>query len=278
MDGIAAYYDNLARFLDVARRIGRGGGAAQGSTHRFLASEAGAASPEQLDHLVMDAAAGAGLAQTPRVLDAGCGIGGTVFRWHERFGGTYEGLTLSREQRHRAEAEAHARGVGEACRFHLRSYHHPIPDTFHAAVAIESLAHSPEPDAALANIAGALKPGGVFVIVDDMPEGDAQRKMRAAFKSHWRCPVLLDEDSYRAAIARAGLSLVREQDLTPRLRPRPLFWLKILIAAFTAARAISPTCGSRDVCDALLGGFILEALYRKNAMRYRLLVAVKPRA
>ena len=283
--GIGAYYDSLARFLDVARRVGRGGGAAEGATHRFLAAApddgAGAngdaaSGPERLNHIVLAAARAQGLAREPRVLDAGCGLGGTVFFWRERVGGRFDGLTLSAEQQRRAEAEALRRGQSAFCRFLLRSYHDAITERYDAAIAIESLAHSPDPAGAVANIAGALAPGGLLVIVDDMQGRQADETLLARFKAGWRCPVLLDAAGYRGAIAGAGLVIVQEEDLSARLRPRPLAWLRILIGAFGLARALAPTRGARDVLGALLGGFYLEALYRTGGMGYRMMIARKP--
>jgi len=275
-DGIAAYYDSLARFLDFARRFGRGGGAAQGSTHRFLAAAADApdhAGPQELDRLVLHAARSARLAAEPHMLDAGCGLGGTIFHWQANTGGTYDGLTLSPEQCRRAADEAARRGVSAACRFHVRSYHAPIAATYDAVVAIESLAHSPDPPGAVANLAAALRSGGLLLIVDDMPEEGARANLLRGFKAGWQCPVLADAQAYRKTFAAHGLTLVHEEDLTPRLRSRSLLWLKVLIAAFGFAQRIAPTSAARDVLGAILGGFYLEALYRTGGMRYRLMVA-----
>lgn len=283
--GIAAYYDNLSSFLDVARWFGRGGGAQEGATHRFLASPDGETStqavPERLDHIVLAAAMANGLPHAPKVLDAGCGIGGTIFRWHERVGGSYAGLTLSPEQQRRASAEALRRGISASCQFHLRSYHDPLLSgpherSFDAVIAIESLAHSPDPAAAVRNFAAALAPGGLLVIVDDMPVGQVENVLRADFKSRWRCPVLADAGDFRAAIEASGLKIVQDDDLTSLMRPRPLAWLRVLIAGFRLLRRLAPTRGMRDVLDALLGGFLLEALYRTGGMRYRMIVAAQP--
>ncbi len=278
--GIAAYYDNLSRFLDVAQRFGRGGGAQHSSTHRFLAGDAEDEEhhgPERLDLLVMEAAIAAGVAPSPRVLDAGCGLGGTIFRWQARFGGRYDGLTLSPEQHRRASAEAARRDISEACRFHLRSYQEPMAAaSYDAAIAIESLVHSPDPTHTIANLAQGLAPGGVLLIVDDMPEDTADAGMIAGFKRGWRCPALVGAEDYRTALKAAGLTILRDVDWTMRLRPRALPWLKVLVAVFAAARRISPTQAMRDVLDSQVGGFQLEALYRTGGMRYRLLVARKP--
>ena len=275
---IADYYDSLSRFLDVARRFGRGGGSGSSATHRFLSATAaeegdGTPGPERLDHIVIAAARTAGLAPKPRVLDAGCGLGGTIFRWQEQVGGTFDGLTLSPEQQRRATLEATRRGASASCRFHVRSYHEAITDPRDAVIAIESLAHSPDPLDAVENFARGLAPGGLLLIVDDMPEPTAHPRLLAGFKAGWQCPVLADAATFHAAMTGAGLTVTHEEDLTPRLRPRPLAWLRILIAAFGLARTLAPTRGARDVLGAFLGGFYLEALYRTGGMRYRLMVA-----
>ncbi|MGE4063749.1 MAG: cyclopropane-fatty-acyl-phospholipid synthase family protein [Rhodospirillaceae bacterium] len=277
--GIAAYYDNLSRFLEVAQRVGRGGGSAQNATHRFLTAATGeevdTPGPERLDHIVLAAAEKCGVKRDPRVLDAGCGLGGTIFHWQGRMGGHYDGLTLSPEQARRASAAAQRRGIAGACRFHVRSYHDPIAGGYDAVIAIESLAHSADPAAAIANLGAALAPGGLFVIVDDMPEPKVRADLLHGFKKGWRCPVLLDRSGFAKAAASAGLEVVEEEDLTPRLRPRPLAWLRVLIGAFAVAQRLAPTQAARAVIGAFLGGFYLEALYRTGGMRYRLLVAKK---
>ena len=277
---IASYYDNLSRFLDLARRVGRGGGSQQGSTHRFLAGVAGeaddpAAGPQRLDRLVLEAALAAGLATSPRVVDAGCGLGGTIFHWQRTVGGRYDGLTLSPEQAKRATEDAARRGLAHDCTFHVRSYHAGLEGPYDAAIAIESLAHSQDPADAISNLARALAPKGLFVIVDDMPEPAAEAALLRGFKAGWRIPALLDHAGFQRALSAAGLQIVRDVDLTARLRPRPLAWLKILLAVFGALRALAPSRGARDVLDALRGGFFLEALYRTNGMRYRMIVAAK---
>ncbi len=291
--GIASYYDNLSRFLDFSQAFGRGGGAAQGSVHRFLAAGPGEArgenlGPERLDHSVFEAAVAAGLPVAPRVLDAGCGLGGTIFFWRGRRGGSYDGLTLSPEQHRRATLEAARRGVADACRFHIRSYQEPIPERagvpgslagpFDAVIAVESLAHSPDPGATIANLTATLTPGGLLLIVDDMPVEGRDNVLLTEFKRCWRCPVLADAASYRAAMAAAGIAVVHEADWTLRLRPRPLPWLRVLIAAFGLAGRLSPSPALRDGLEAMRGGFVLEALYRTSGMRYGFIVARKPAA
>lgn len=56
-----------------------------------------------------------------RVLDAGCGRGGTSFMAHERFGCFADGVSISQEQVSFANEQASKRGVAGAVRFHLKN-------------------------------------------------------------------------------------------------------------------------------------------------------------
>ena len=80
------------------------------------------------------------------------------------------------------------------------------------AIAIESMVHSASPAATVANIANALKPGGTFVLVDDMPVENFPAHLAhdlEAVRRMWRCPV----DASGERLAR-GLRGFRSRDRT----------------------------------------------------------------
>jgi geranyl diphosphate 2-C-methyltransferase len=56
-----------------------------------------------------------------RVLDAGCGRGGTSFMANERFGCRADGVSISQEQVSFANEQASKRGVADDVRFHLKN-------------------------------------------------------------------------------------------------------------------------------------------------------------
>lgn len=53
-----------------------------------------------------------------RIMDAGCGRGGSSFMAHERFGCTVDGISISRKQVDFANEQAHQRGVADKVAFH----------------------------------------------------------------------------------------------------------------------------------------------------------------
>src|SRR5690606_316622 len=168
----------------------------------------------------------------PRVLDAGCGYGGTAFDLQSKIGGRWLGLTISAIQFERATSEARQRGLQEKIRFRLQSYDVPLDETFDLVIAIESLVHSADPRATVANLAGSLAPGGYFVLVDDMPVEKVRPELRSDVeeaKRMWRCPVMPTEQGWREFFAAAGVEIVRSADLSGRVYHRPVKEMTALI-------------------------------------------------
>lgn len=279
---VGELYDWLSRYtrLRNALRFGEPDGSLTMHKILRLPADESRACPAPLAPLYIDdaALAAAALPPHPRVLDAGCGFGGTVFRWHQQVGGRYDGLTLSRVQWKVARREARRRGVEAACRFHLRSYDAPIAPVYDAVVAIEALVHSSCLERTVANLAGALKPGGRLVVAEDIPP----RALDAAsdpdvrlLKECWNLVDVPAEEDYRLALARSGLRLVRASDHSAYVVARSPAVLKRREAVYAAIRRMLPFAGPRFVVDALRGGLALERLYRRGLMRYRILVARK---
>ncbi len=275
---LVGLYDWLSRFnlLNNLLRFGRLG--ADLTLHSSLrvpeelsAEYAGAKAPLYINDRALEVA---GLVERPRVLDAGCGFGGTVFRWQEQAGGTYDGLTLSRVQLRVARRAARRRGLESSCRFHLRSYDDPIVEAVDAVVAIESLIHSSQFEHTVENLASALAPGGKLVLVDDIPRqqaaGDSDLEI---LQRHWRLHAVPSGPIVEAVLARNNLRLIHDEDLSEQIQTRPTAELQRLEGRYSRTHARIPLAGPRFILEAFLGGLALERLYRKGLMRYRLLVA-----
>jgi cyclopropane fatty-acyl-phospholipid synthase-like methyltransferase len=210
------------------------------------------------------------------VLDAGCGLAGTMLDLAARCSARFTGVTLSERQ------AAVGRGAVAKARLEHRiaiavgSYDTPPEGPFELALFIESLAHSPHPEKSLAAVAARLAPGGLLAIVDDMPEPQARgTRDLALFQSGWRAPVLAGATELKAALVRQRLAIVTERDLTAELRPRTLASIARLEALNRALHRIAPSASLRALLDSYRGGLALERLYRGALMRYRLLLAEK---
>lgn len=270
--GLAGYYDRLARWNAVARAVGYDGGAHALTVHRTLADPRAGGRPTstRLHDLLCDALPSS---VEPRVLDAGCGLGGTMIDLARQRGGRYLGVTLSATQASIAQRAIVEAGLADRVAVRVGTYDDPPSGPFDWVIAIESLAHSPAPGASLSALVRVLAPGGVVVVVDDMPEPEAAGTSDlAAFKAGWGCPVLWGRDDYLRTAEGLGLRLVAERDLSADCRPRPAWRVRWLIALNRSARRLVRWPWFRAVMDSHAGGLALERLIRAGSVRYRLLI------
>jgi SAM-dependent methyltransferase len=272
---VAAYYERLGRWNRVARAVGYGGGSSTLTVHRALADPkaGGRATFTRLHDVLLEQLP---TLAHPRVLDAGCGLGGTMLALAEMVDASCVGLTLSPSQA--ATANDAAAGLGLSSRVHalVQSYDAPPVGPFDLIVAIESLAHSAAPARSVEALAKVLAPGGHLAIVDDMPEPSAARSPDLErFKRGWQCPVLWSAADYVRAFEAGGLQLTCDRDLTGDWRPRSSSRIAQLLVLNRLVRTL-PSRALRQVMDSHFGGLALERLTRDGHMRYRLLIARKP--
>ena len=274
---LGGYYDRLAQWTASARRFGYGGGHDKLSVHRALADpRAGGRATVTRLHDVLLAALPA--PPSGHVLDAGCGLGGTMLDLAARSSAHFTGLTLSERQAAVGRAAASKAGLADRIAIEVRSYDSPPQGPFDLAIAIESLAHSPHPEASIGAIVARLKPGGRLAIADDMPELQARgTRDLELFQSGWRVPVLAGAAEIKAMLALRGLAIVADRDLTEEVRPRTLSRIAALETLNRALHRLAPSSGVRELLDSYRGGLALERLYRTALMRYRLIIAEKLR-
>jgi cyclopropane fatty-acyl-phospholipid synthase-like methyltransferase len=275
---VTGLYDWLSRFNLLANKWAFGSTAADLTMHKTLRIPEECAEKyrgaNQRLYIVDLALEAADLPHHPSVLDAGCGFGGTVFRWHDRVGGTYDGLTLSRVQWKHARRQARLRGIEDRCRFHLRSYDEPAGTSYDAVVSIEALIHSPSFEETLRNLAAALKPSGKLVIVEDIPldesRGDSDLESMRRF---WGLSEVPTASRYRAALTGNRFRILHDRNYSDGFQTAPPDKLARLDAHYSRAYTLLPLAGPRFIAAAFLGGLALERLYQKNLVQYRLIVA-----
>lgn len=272
VERVRRYYDrNTARF----QRLGEGGA----SIHRAVWAP-GVATQEQAFHHVDDALL-ALLAERerPRVVDLGCGVGGSLlYLARQRADLVAEGITISP-----AQAEVGARLIAEAgltgrVRVREGDFLAPPDDLADAdlACSVEAFVHGPDPAAYFRAAAGVLRPGGLLVLCDDVltaagarATGKQQRRLDE-FRTGWRIGSLLTTDDITRLAAAAGLGLERDDDLTPFLRLRRA--RDRAIGLGIAATRPLPARLRGDYWWSLAGGGALQHCLAHGLVAYRLLV------
>jgi SAM-dependent methyltransferase len=222
------------------------------------------------ERLTLELCALAGIAPGMRVLDAGCGFGGTIAALNERMAGLeLHGLNIDPRQLSRAAATVPARPgnriafqAGDACAL-------PYADaSFDRVLAVECVFHFPSRAAFLAEARRVLKPGGALVLSDFVPAPAFAPLCRLAMlpglarlSLFGRCDVTCTEAGYRRLAAAAGLRVAGWRDITGHTMPTYDF-LRALLAV-GPARGLAARLG-----PLVVGG--VEALARRRLLRYAL--------
>jgi len=108
----------------------------------------------------------AGIPRGARVLDIGCGLGGSALWLADTYDCSVTGLTISPVQARMATKKAKAKGVGDRVRFEVTDANawQPHPESVDVVWIMESSEHFQDKKDFFARCAAALKPGGVLAV------------------------------------------------------------------------------------------------------------------
>jgi ubiquinone/menaquinone biosynthesis C-methylase UbiE len=184
----------------------------------------------------------AGLQPGMRVLDAGCGIAGPGLWFARHRGVSVAAINISEAQVAEARSRVAAAGLEDRVAVTLGDFHrleeHYPPESFDAAIFLESLVHSDHPRRVLESVHRVLKPGGVLYVKDlfqrariaDRTERRRVAKVVANVNRHFSLNVKVQR-AFLGDLSAAGFSL-------DWLREMPLATDHDLGNAFVAAHAI----------------------------------------
>lgn len=232
---IARYYDrNTTHFLRY------GGSEATGAIHRQVWAPGVKNKRQALEYLnrmvavKLESLVGSE-SRTARVLDLGCGVGGTATWLAGVLDVEVLGITNSAVQHQLAVQRAEGLNLADHCRF-IQADFSNLPEIgwFNAVYLIEAFTHAPSAGSLLSSIWEHLLPGGRLVIADDFrsPEVHDLSGFSPAgywlqqFQHGWQLNSLLSREEIIALASRAGFRLIKELDLTPCLRVLPWYLLK----------------------------------------------------
>ena len=152
------------------------------------------------------------------IVDAGCGVGGTVFELARRSSAHVTGINICRHQLGIAERRAEASPLAERVGFRWGDCAErlPLPDaSVDVVVNVESACHYSNRGQFVAECARILRPGGMLVAMDwvardGMTPADYDRVI-APLCDAWAMVSLERPASYRALVRDAGLELLEDE-------------------------------------------------------------------
>jgi len=174
-----------------------------------------------------------------RVLDCGCGVGGSTVWLADNRGATVTGVDLVPMQLRKARSLAREHGVADRVSFGRADFTElPLPDdSFDVLWGIEAICHAPDKHEFVAEAARVLRDGGRLIVSDGFRTAEGmtadERERMDAWLDGWAVPNLTTPDAFRDALADHGFEGVTFEDATDRVMPssRRLYW---------AARALGP--------------------------------------
>jgi SAM-dependent methyltransferase len=233
-----------------------------------------AAAAERLTVEVCDAG---GIISRERVLDAGCGFGGTLASLNERYTGLHmTGLNLDGRQLERARqlvVPQHGNRLelrqGDACALPFDN------QSFDRVLAVESIFHFPSRVRFFQEAFRVLRPGGTLALSDFVPaflflpiaRAATESPRLARFQYFGRCNLQYSIGRYRRMAARTGFVPLVERNITRNILPTYRY-LQTLLGQAAAIEGITEKV-------AVVAG-ILKLISRLKLLNYYLLAYAKP--
>ena len=279
LDRVVAYYDaTLLEYwtfwtgrADLAMHFGYDDGSGLG--HR--------ASLLRMNEVLAELA---GVTAEDRVLDAGCGYGGSALWLAEHVGCRANGVTIVPLQIEKARKEARKRGLEQRVSFTLEDFARTtFPDaSFDVVWGLESVVHAPSKEEFVREAFRLLRPGGRLLISEYMlreapPLSAVERSFVEPWLSGWAMPSLLSPAEYEELIQRTGFGDLRRYDLTGAVARSLARLERIASRLLPAGRLLRAmrAMGATDFANLVATVRQMEALER-GLWRYVVLVADKP--
>lgn len=216
--------------------------------------------------------------QPQKVLDLGCGVGGTLVYLATQLPHlSATGITISPEQVRMGREILDQERLTGRIKIRLGDMAMPVAydaseGLYDAAYAIESLIHVRDQEAVWRELRERIRPGGLFLALDDFLLGTApasrrQEALEQDFVEGWKSWGLRSLDVFIAQVEAEGFKLELSRDLSPYLelgRPRDLAIRAFLpFLKFLAYR--------RAWMQNMRGGNALQLLLKEGRISYQFL-------
>ena len=238
--------------------------------HHGLFTE-GSESPEEAQKKLLDHCVPLlGLRGGERVLDVGCGHGGTLLYLAQWLGCSGMGISISPKQVRLASEKAAKAGLAERVRFTVGDadgFEFPA-ESCDLLWVMESSEHFVDKAGFFGRSVAALRPRGRLLLAAWTGSMDSPRVRSVA--EAFLCPELWSVEDYKGAIAKNGMSILSCQDLTSKV-------LRTWEICRQRARSSGPVVkllprAAREFVEGI--DVILEA-YRSGDLTYTVLTAAR---
>lgn len=225
----------------------------------------------------------AGVTHAERILDVGCGIGGSSLYLAEKFNASATGITLSPVQAARAKERAQAAGLSARADFQVTdALNMPFADdSFDLVWSLESGEHMPDKRKFLQECYRVLKPGGTFIMATwcHRPLAgkagqltDDERKHLAEIYRVYALPYVISLPEYESMADKISFQNLRTADWSTAVAP---FWDVVIDSAFTPSAIFGLIMSGWGTIEAALSLGLMSRGYQRGLVRFGLLCGTK---
>lgn len=225
----------------------------------------------------------AGVQRATKILDVGCGIGGSSLYLAQKFQAQASGITLSPVQAARARARATAAGLESRTQFQVAdALNLPFGDAeFDLVWSLESGEHMPDKARFLQECCRVLQPGGVLILATwchrpvhppHPPLSAQERQFLAQIYQVYCLPYVISLPEYQAIARRLPLTNLRTEDWSAAVAP---FWNFVIDSAWNLEALWGVLNAGWTTIQAALGLNLMVQGYDQGLIRYGVLTAIK---
>jgi len=218
-DEIAAYYDESERDYEIVMQLNHAM-----ALHYGYWDEGTLTHRQALWNANYQIARHAQVSATDKVLDAGCGVGGTSFFLAQNLGCRVHGISLSQKQIDRALRMREQLGLEALTEFSCADFTRtPFPDaSFDVVIGIESILHAPSKEDFLREALRVLKPGGRLIVADYFcrsPANDEERITLHKWGKAWAIRDFINGQAFCDQVKQVGFGRVLLSDVSKQAFP-----------------------------------------------------------
>ncbi len=177
----------------------------------------------------------ANIKEGERILDAGCGVGGSAFYLARNRNASVKGITLSEKQLAYAEKKCKELKLESQVSFSIQDYTNTSfdNDSFDVIWAIESITSATDKQAFATEALRLLKPGGRLIIADYFKSNDNQvdnHSLLEKWRKLWSMAPFLTINNYQKIFTENGFQRVLNKDFTNQITPtaKRMYWSFLL--------------------------------------------------
>ncbi|MEB3160722.1 MAG: methyltransferase domain-containing protein [Synechocystis sp.] len=221
-----------------------------------------------------------------RILDIGCGIGGSSVYLAKKYQAEVVGVSLSPVQVNRAQERAETAGLKNSCQFHVaNALDLPFESgSFDWVWSLESGEHMPNKAQFLQEAWRMLKPGGRLILATwchrplDPGNGpltaDERRHLQQIYDVYC-LPYVISLPDYLAIAVDCGFADIKSEDWSRAVAP---FWPQVMTSVFEPQALLGLLKTGPNILNAALSLRLMDWGYERGLVRFGVLTAVKPLA